>query len=369
MTMNSRERLLRTLAFQPTDRIPLIEWSVRKATMREWIRQGYPPDVSQPVFLNLDPFYLNVPINMGLYPSFEEKVISQDGSYKIWQDRLGAIRKDFSQEDNPGFVTRTWLKFPVEDRDGFLAIKERYDSASDGRYPDNWPARAAMLDLAPVASHLSIPFLFWTARDWMGFENLCLAFYDQPELVDEMFEFLTDFCIKTLERGIGQIQIDMVELKEDMAYKLAPMISPELFRRFMLPHYTRLIAYLKSHGVRFVYVDCDGYPGKLIPLWLEAGVDGVSPCEIAAGNDMLRLRQAYPDLVLFGGIDKRVLAQNEKAIYDEVMGKVPQLIERGGYIPHIDHAIPFDVPLKLYLYYRRLITAVACGEPVPPPRN
>ncbi|MDD4744616.1 MAG: hypothetical protein PHN53_08445, partial [Eubacteriales bacterium] len=121
--MNSRERLLRTLAFQPTDRIPLIEWSVRKATMREWIRQGYPPDVSQPVFLNLDPFYLNVPINMGLYPSFEEKVISQDGGYKIWQDRLGAIRKDFSQEDNPGFVTRTWLKFPVEDRDGFLAIK------------------------------------------------------------------------------------------------------------------------------------------------------------------------------------------------------------------------------------------------------
>ncbi len=88
----------------------------------------------------------------------------------------------------------------------------------------------------------------------MGFENLCLAFYDQPELVDEMFEFLTDFCIRTLERGIGQVQIDMVELKEDMAYKLAPMISPELFRRFMLPHYKRMVAYSRVKGVRFVYV-------------------------------------------------------------------------------------------------------------------
>jgi uroporphyrinogen decarboxylase len=368
LTINSRDRLLHTLSFKPTDRIPLVEWAVRKATMREWIRQGYPQDTAQSVFLNLDPFYLNVPISLGLDPSFEERILSQDRHYKIWQDTLGAIRKDFTREDNPGFVTRTWLKFPVEDRAGFLEIKQRYDSTTASRYPDNWQVRATMLNQAPVASHLSIPYLFWTARDWMGFENLCLAFYDQPELVDEMFTFLTDFIIETLTRGIDRLQLDMVELKEDMAYKMAPMISPELFRRFMLPHYRRLIDFLKGRGTRFVYVDCDGYPGGLIPLWLEAGIDGISPCEIAAGNDLLALRRAYPQLVLFGGIDKRVLTQSEPAIYTEVMGKVPQLIAQGGYIPHIDHAIPFDVPLHLYLYYRRLITALAHGENAPQPR-
>lgn len=367
--MNSRERMMKTLSFKPVDRIPLIEWHVRGATMREWIRQGYPENVSQGVFLDLDPNHLDVPINMGLYPAFTEVVLEQHDQYKIWQDSLGAIRKDFSHDDNPGFVTRSWLKFPVADRKDFLDMKKRYDSAESARYPDNWRLRAAVLDQALVANHLSIPYLFWTVRDWMGFENLCLAFHDMPDLLDEMFTFLTDFVIATLSRGIDDLAIDMVELKEDMAYKMAPMISPEHFRRFMLPHYSRLISFLKSRGVRFVYVDCDGYPGGLIPLWLEAGVDGVSPCEVAAGNDLLKLRARYPDLVMFGGIDKRELAKDEKAIYREVMGKVPHLIEKGGFVPHVDHAIPFDVPLQLYLYYRRLITAVACGEPLPQPRD
>lgn len=365
--MNSRERLLRTFAFLPVDRIPLIEWPIRQATLREWISQGYPPDVPQHVFFDLDPAYLAVPINMGLHPEFEEKILETNENYKIWQDNLGATRKDFIREDNPGFVTRTWLKFPVLDRRDFLEMKKRYDHSDPARYPDNWKLRADALNRAPVATHLSIPFLFWTVRDWMGFENLCLAFYDQPELLDEMFSFLTDFIIETLKRGIDDLRIDIVELKEDMAYKGAPMISPELFERLMMPHYLRLINFLKSHGVRFVYVDCDGYPDGLIPLWLKAGVDGISPCEIAAGNDLSLLRKQYPSLVMLGGIDKRVLSMNEKAIYQEVVLKVPSLIEKGGYVPHIDHAIPYDVPLRLYLYYRHLITAIAYGESLPLP--
>ena len=28
---------MNTLLFKPVDRIPLIEWNIRKATMREWV--------------------------------------------------------------------------------------------------------------------------------------------------------------------------------------------------------------------------------------------------------------------------------------------------------------------------------------------
>src|SRR5690606_15858635 len=113
---------------------------------------------------------------------------------------------------------------------------------------------------------------------------------------------------------IKKVKIDLVELKEDMAYKNAPMISPKMFRRFMLPHYIRFIEFLKSNGVKVVYVDCDGYPGGLIPLWIEAGVDAMSPCEIAAGNDLIAIRKEYPKFGLMGGIDKRSLAKDKKTI-------------------------------------------------------
>jgi len=363
--MLCRERFINTLTFKPVDRIPLIEWHIREATMRAWIEQGYPKGVSPQEFFSLDTSNLAVPINLGMYPMFEEKILEHNDKYKIWQDNLGAIRKDFLTDATPGFVTRSWLSFPVKNREDFLEMKKRYISSDPSRYPDNWKLRAEVLNKAHVPTHLSIPFLFWTVRDWMGFENLCYAFYDMPELIEEAFEFLTDFIIETLKIGIKDINIDIVEFKEDMAYKHAPMISPEMFRKFMMPHYIRLISFLKSNGVKLVYVDCDGYPGELIPLWIEAGVDAMSPCEIAAGNDMIELRKKYPSFGLFGGIDKRELTKDKKAIYNEVMSKVPYLIEKGGYIPHIDHAIPPDITLENYLYYREVLTAVAYGKSVP----
>ncbi len=365
--MLPRERYLNTLTFKPVDRIPLMEWPIRKSTMDAWIDQGYPEHVPSEAFFNLDTFYVNAPIHMSMLPVFEERILEQNQDYKIWQDDLGAIRKDFLKDATPGFVTRSWLEFPVKNSADFLEMKKRYNAGHPHRYPANWKKRADILNKSHVPVHLSIPFLFWTTRDWVGFENLCMMFYDQSALVEEMFTFITDFCIDTLKRGIQDIDIDIVELKEDMAYKHAPMISPAMFKKFMLPHYVRLIDFLKSNGVRLVYVDCDGYPGGLIPHWLDAGVDAMSPCEIAAGNDLIALRKKYPGFGLFGGIDKRELAKGKKAVYHEVMSKVPYMIEKGGYIPHIDHAVPPDIPLENYLYFRELMTRVAYGREVTAP--
>ncbi len=359
--MNGRERFINALSFKPVDRVPLVEWPIRGSTMARWIKEGYPEGVSPQEFFGLDTLSIAVPINMGMYPQFEEKILEKTDRYKIWQDNLGAVRKDFSNDETPGFVTRTWLSFPVKDRAGFLEMKKRYDCSSAGRFPVNLTERTDILSQSLVPTHLSIPFLFWTTRDWIGFEELCVMFYDNPALIDEMFSFITDFCIETLRDKIKNMNIDIVEFKEDMAYKNAPMISPQMFRKFMFPHYLRLISFLKSNGVKLVYVDCDGYPGGLIPEFIEAGVDGMSPVEIAAGNDLIKLRQEYPSFAMLGGIDKRELAKGKKEIYNEVMSKVPYMIGKGGYIPHIDHAIPHDVPLLNYIYYRDILTKVVCG--------
>jgi len=360
--MISRERYLNTLLFKPVDRIPLVEWPIRGATLEAWVTQGYPKGVPPITFFNLDPMQLDVPINMGMHPEFDEEVLEVVGDYKIWRDNQGAIRKDFITVENEGFVTRSWLSFPVTDKASFENMKKRYISSSPERVPEYFDQRCHMLNISQVQNHLSIPFLFWVAREWVGFEDLCVMFYDDPKLIHEMFEFITDFCIDTLRDKIHKVNIDIVELKEDMAYKNAPMISPSMFHEFMLPHYIRIVGFLKSNGVKIVYVDCDGYPGGLIPLWIEAGIDAMSPVEIAAGNDLVELRKQYPKFGMFGGIDKRELAKTKRDVYNEVVSKIPQMIEKGGFIPHVDHAIPFNIPLENYIYFRELMSKIAYGE-------
>ncbi len=107
-------------------------------------------------------------------------------------------------------------------------------------------------------------------------------------------------------------------------------------------------------------MDCDGNIEQLIPLWLEAGINGVWPLEVAAGMDALRLRQRYGrDLLLVGGIDKRELARDRAAVHAEVLRQVPCLNEQGGYIATVDHSVPPDVPFDNYVYFRELLRELA----------
>ena len=124
-----------------------------------------------------------------------------------------------------------------------------------------------------------------------------------------------------------------------------------------------MIDFLHRYGVDIITLDSDGEFEVLIPLFLEVGVTGIWPLEIAAGMDPVSLRKKYgKNLALSGGIDKRALAKDKKAIEQELMSKIPYLVEQGGYIPTIDHAVPPDISLKNFMYYLNLKNKLAEGK-------
>ena len=82
-------------------------------------------------------------------------------------------------------------------------------------------------------------------------------------------------------------------------------------------------------------------------------MDMMSPFEIAAGCDPVAIGRQYPDLVMSGGIDKRVLATTPAEIDAYLKRVMLPLKERGGYIPTSDHGVPMEVSYENYLHYRR----------------
>jgi uroporphyrinogen decarboxylase len=132
-----------------------------------------------------------------------------------------------------------------------------------------------------------------------------------------------------------------------------------MYREFSLPPLKRVVEMLRTHGVDIIIVDSDGNNDVLIPLWLEAGVNGLRPFEIAAACDPVATRKLYGrDLIIQGGIDKRPLAWGREAIDREVLSKVPWLCLQGGYFPQVDHLVPPDVSLDNYTYYSALLRRV-----------
>jgi uroporphyrinogen decarboxylase len=154
----------------------------------------------------------------------------------------------------------------------------------------------------------------------------------------------------------------MVILSEDMAYKEHAMISPAHMREFMLPRYRRLYEFFRSHNLDTVTMDSDGFNGEILDVFVPGALDGVTPVEIAAGNDPEAMLLKRPGIFLQGGIDKRELRFGREQLRTEVARRYRTAWELGGYIPHVDHGVPPDIPLRNFLYYVELAKGFCDGE-------
>ena len=149
----------------------------------------------------------------------------------------------------------------------------------------------------------------------------------------------------------------MVFIWEDMAYKNGPMISPEFCEKYLLNRYKKLVNFYKDLGVDRIVVDSDGDVEKLIPIWKEAGINGILPFEAKAGNNVEELTEQWPEMVFIGGIDKHEIAKGKEAIDGELNRRLRPILSsgRGKYIPSLDHYIPPEISLEDYCYYRNRV--------------
>jgi len=362
--MNERERFLQTMKFGTPDRVPNHELGIWGQTYERWIQEGLSPDASLGDFFHGGGFFeldkrdfINIAVHM--IPGFKTEVIEEDERTITYKDGNGIIRKALKEGTVRG--TRPsmdqYIDFPVKIWKDLKQMEKQYDPYSVDRYPKDWDDRIKQWKKrdCPLCLLRNATFGFYSIlRTWMGTENLSFAFYDKPNMIHEAMDFLADFFIAVTEKAVSEIDIDYFNFFEDMACKSGPLISPKHFKEFMLPRYKKVIDFLNRHDIRIIWLDSDGNTEALLPLFIEAGITCHWPLEQAAEMDPIKLRKEYGNfLALSGGIDKRELAKDKKAIEKEVERIMP-LIEEGGYIPTVDHTVPPDVSYDNFMYYMEI---------------
>ena len=383
--MNTRERFLATMAFQKPDRVPLWEAGYWADTLRRWYKEGLPkfkgiPDNVTGAFgvfgeaigllpgryadhdvhdyFKMDSAVTRIPLNIGAYPPFEEKIVQDHGDWFIRQDPDGCLQKEIKNRGTLPSIVGT----PVKTREDWEHYKtERLRPTLEGRLPTNWP------ELVREYRNRDYPLwlgqrhgFFGTPRFLLGEVGVLTMYYDDPELMKDMNNYLADFWISLFDGVLKEVEVDGIFIWEDMCYKGGPLVSPAIFREFILPGYKRLTSFLKAKGVKVIVVDSDGDVWKLIPLWIEGGVTTIFPCEVAAHMDIVEIRKAFPKLGIMGGIDKRVTfdGQSKESIDRELEAKVPFMLKHGGYIPHIDHLVSPETSFENFKYYRRKLEEI-----------
>ena len=384
--MTPRERFRAILRGEEVDRMPYSFGGPRASTFAAWKKQGLSDDLLRrwSTFLGEDGSTGVGKFNCGPLPPFEERVIEERGNVRIWVDHWGVTRMDAIRQATPGFATRKYIEFPVKTFADFEEMKKRFDPTTPERTipvpgenqratmnPDgyrvhqgtaHWKERIDACNNSDRPVHLTVPGLWWTARDWCGMEGLCMMCGEQPQLVHEMMEYWTWFLMELLKEPLSHIKVDTVTLNEDMAYKTAAMLSPAMMREYMLPRYRRLYEFFKSRGVDSVHIDTDGHVGQVLDVFYPTGIDGLHPLEIAANNDPEVYLRKHRGIYLSGGIDKRELRFSREQARAEVVRRYRVAREYGRYIPTVDHGVPPDIPLRNFLYMVELLRGFAVGE-------
>lgn len=339
MTFQSNERPLFTEIFGPI--IGLKE---------EWEEQGATPEE-----LDFSAFTYRceargpLPVNTGRCGGLPDVLIEETAEHKIWRDALGRTMKLVKATATIPLP----LDYPVRTMDDWLKIKPLYEF-SEARFGADWQAIAMRYRDEDKVISVSIPGGFDEPRQLLGEENLCLGYYEEPELIHDILQTIGDTALKTLDRVSKAVPVDLLFVHEDMAGKSGPLAGPDHIREFITPYYRKVWNMLQERGTRLFDQDSDGDMNPVIDAFLEAGINCMHPLEPAANMDIVALRKKYGTRLAFsGGIDKHIIRRSKEDIVKELEYKIPAMVKTGGCVLALDHRIPNGTPLENYKFYLR----------------
>ncbi len=313
----------------------------------EWRAQGATEDMIKMHGFSFDyvPYY-----NLGNLDSIhrqKEVVLEDDEFHYVGIDHYGRrVRMDKKTSTIP-----LPENYPVETEEDWAKIKHmfEYDAC---RIPVEEIEKAKKLQAEGVLIKTEILGGFDILRELMGEVNCCIAFYDDPELVEDILNTISETNEKVLTEICKHLTIDQLSVHEDMAGKSGPMIGPNLVREFIKPYYLKSWEIVKNAGTKLFCQDSDGDMLPVLDAFIESGINIFYPCEPVGGMDIVKLREKYGKTIAFrGGIDKHVLRRTKEEIKAEIDYKMQPSMMEGGIVFGLDHRIPNGTPLENYIFY------------------
>lgn len=186
--------------------------------------------------------------------------------------------------------------------------------------------------------------LFERAWALMGMENFMMALITHPMECRYLLHHIAIYARGVFERYM-ELGVDAITFSEDLGSQRALMISPAMFREFLLPEYEYIFKELKENKKIINFHSCgcvDDIAGDLAGI----GVTILNPIQ-AKANDLKKLKaDTQGRMALKGGIDTALIMTGiPSEVRNEVIRVMEILKPGGGYICGPDQHLP-DMPVE-----------------------
>ncbi len=183
----------------------------------------------------------------------------------------------------------------------------------------------------------------------MGLDRMSVRMVDDPAFIHALMQARTDWCLAVFRRAV-ELGAEMIVMGDDSAHHGGPMISPRMWREFVLPYHSRIVRELPVP----VVWHSDGNITRLLPMAVEAGfvgVHGLEPWSVS----LKAVKDMYgSQLVLMGNVDVRLLCASD---LEAVLGDMERSVQEGsggGYMFSSCNSIfPGMNPEAVQMYFKR----------------
>ncbi len=212
------------------------------------------------------------------------------------------------QENTPG-------PFPVHDAAHIVlkAVTKWKETVKAPRldYPqEDWdfykPAAEEVDRNEYFATAMVAPGVFEHLHYLMGMEECLVSFYEEPEAVKELINYITEWELEYARLICTNYHPDALFHHDDWGSQASSFLSPDMFREFIEPAYKRIYGFYKANGVEIVVHHSDSYAANLVPSMIEMGIDVFQGC--ISTNNIPELIKKYGGQISFmGGINNGIV--------------------------------------------------------------
>ncbi|MHB8277762.1 MAG: uroporphyrinogen decarboxylase family protein [Candidatus Humimicrobiaceae bacterium] len=405
--MNSRERAIKALNHQETDRVPIDFGSTPvtgiSVSIVSKLREYYELDNKTPVKV-IEPFQMLGEVADGLKEKLGVDFIGLNSRYnmfgfinedwKHWQLFDGTkvlVPGKFNTEiEKDGSV----LQYPEGDRsvsasarmpkNGFYfdsIIRQKPIDDSNLNIEDNLEEYKELTDedlkyFEKEADYLYKNTEFAIVANFGGTSFGDIALVPAPSLKDpkgirdveewyisiitrknyiyEVFSRQSEIIIKNLEKFKQAVsnKINVLFISgTDFGTQRGPFISNELYIELYKPFHKKINDWIHKNTSWKTFMHSCGSIEKLIPEFISAGFDILNPVQLSAeGMDAKLLKEKYGKQIVFwgGGVDtqKTLPFGTKEEVIEEVTERLKIFSKNGGFIFNTIHNIQARTPIK-----------------------
>lgn len=183
----------------------------------------------------------------------------------------------------------------------------------------------------------------------VGYDNLCYMLYEDPNLIEDIFEKVGSSLVKYYEICAKYDSVGALISNDDWGFKTQPMLSPQHLRKYVFPWHKRITEVTHNTGKPVILHSCGNIIEFMDEIIYDMKYDGKHSFEDA----ILPVEEVYKiwhrEIAILGGIDVDFLCRASEVEIVERCKNMLKLSERtGSYALGSGNSIPEYVPDDKY---------------------